>query len=310
MNKLIRFLMTTMVFSTVVINTIKVHGEEFEGNKFQGPILSSEVQAEIDELVRQVHEYTESYKTPVYEAYCVAKEELEQAAQWLNISEMILKDAKVADELAHNEEFVVPLKTTILKESEEDLAKAIADNLDQSIILEKQNLVQNTKEMIAKYDPKRTEAELKAAEECYANEQLNYAAALASCEEHKKEVDQCDQVLCDIALKILALKGIDGRTGTMSEEIYEKFYRKKNETTTETVEPTEPEVESVVEETHEEKIEEEVFPVHFTESTAEHSLEMAEIQESTNHPVTPIDFSALSFAVLAGVGIYMARKKH
>ena len=310
MNKLIRFLMTTMVFSTVVINTIKVHGEESEGNTFQGPILSSEVQAEIDELVRQVHEYTESYKTPVYEAYCVAKEALEQAAQWLNISEMILKDAKAADELAHNEEFVVPLKTTILKECEEDLAKAIADNLDGSIILEKLNLVQNTKEMIGKYDPKRTEAELAAAEECYANEQLNYVAALASCEEYKREVDKCDQVLSDIALKILALQGIDGRTGTMSEEIYEKFYRKKNETTTETVEITEPEVESVVEETHEEKIEEEVFPVHFTESTAEHSLEMAEIQESTNHPVTPIDFSALSFAVLAGVGIYMARKKH
>ena len=309
MNQLIRFLMTTVVFSTVTINTIKVHGEEFEGNKFQGPILSSEVQAEIDELIRQEFEYTESY-APVYESYRVAKEELEQAAQWLNISEMILKDAKAADELAHNEEFLVPLKTTILKESEEDLAKAIADNLDYSIILGKQNLVQNTKEMIEKYDPKRTEAELKAAEECYANEQLNYAAALASCEEHKKEVDQCDQVLCDIALKILALKGIDGRTGTMSEEIYEKFYGKKNETTTETVETTEPEVESVVEETHEEKIEEEVFPVHFTESTAEHSLEMAEIQESTNHPVTPIDFSALSFAVLAGVGIYMARKKH
>ena len=123
-------------------------------------------------------------------------------------------------------------------------------------------------------------------------------------------MDKCDQVLCDIAFKILALQGIDGRTGTMSEEIYEKFYRKKNETTTETVETTEPEVESVVEETHEEKIEEEVFPVHFTEATAEHSLEMAEIQESTKHPVTPIDFSALSFAVLAGVGIYMARKKH
>ena len=309
MNKLIRFLMTTVVFSTVAINTIKVHGEEFEGNKFQGPILSSEVQAEIDELIRQEFEYTESY-APVYEAYRVAKEELEQAAQWLNISEMILKDAKAADELAHNEEFLVPLKTTILKESEEDLAKAIADNLDQSIILEKQNLVQNTKEMIAKYDPKRTEAELAAAEECYANEQSNYAAALASYEEHKKEVDKCDQVLCDIALQILALKGIDGRTGTMSEEIYEKFYRKKNETTTETVETTEPEVEPVVEEMHEEKIEEEVFPVHFTESTAEHSLEMAEIQESTNHPVTPIDFSALSFAVLAGVGIYMARKKY
>ena len=309
MNKLIRFLMTAVVFSTVGINTIKVHGEESEGNTFQGPILSSEVQAEIDELIRQTHEYTESY-APVYEAYRVAKEELEQAAQWLHISEMILKDAKAADELAHNEEFVVPLKTTILKESEEDLAKAIADNLDQSIILEKQNLVQNTKEMIAKYDPKRTEAELAAAEECYANEQSNYAAALASCEEHKKEVDKCDQVLCDIALKILALQGIDGRTGTMSEEIYEKFYRKKNETTTETVETTEPEVESVVEETHEEKIEEEVFPVHFTEATAEHSLEMAEIQESTKHPVTPIDFSALSFAVLAGVGIYMARKKH
>ena len=309
MNKLKRFLITTVVFSAVTINTIKVHGEESEGNTFQGPILSSEVQAEIDELIRQTYEYTESY-SPVYEAYRVAKEELEQAAQWLHISEMILKDAKAADELAHNEEFVVPLKTTILKESEEDLAKAIADNLDYSIIFEKQNLVQNTKEMIAKYDPKRTEAELKAAEECYANEQLNYAAALASCEEHKKEVDQCDQVLCDIALKILALQGIDGRTGTMSEEIYEKFYRKKNETTTETVETTEPEVESVVEETHEEKIEEEVSPVHFTESTAEHSLEMAEIQESTNHPVTPIDFSALSFAVLAGVGIYMARKKH
>ena len=291
-------------------HTIQVHGEESEGNTFQEPILSSEVQAEIDELVRQVHEYTESYKTPVYEAYCVAKEALEQAAQWLNISEMILKDAKAADELAHNEEFVVPLKTTILKECEEDLAKAIADNLDGSIILEKLNLVQNTKEMIDKYNPKRTEAELAAAEECYANEQLNYAAALASCEEYKREVDKCDQVLSDIALKILALKGIDGRTGTMSEEIYEKFYRKKNETTTETVEPTEPEVESVVEETHEEKIKEEVSPVHFTESTAEHSLEMAEIQESTNHPVTPIDFSALSFAVLAGVGIYMARKKH
>ena len=306
MNKLKRFLITTVVFSAVTINTIKVHGEESEGNTFQGPILSSEVQAEIDELIRQTYEYTESY-SPVYEAYRVAKEELEQAAQWLHISEMILKDAKAADELAHNEEFVVPLKTTILKESEEDLAKAIADNLDESIILEKQNLVQN---MIAKYDPKRTEAELAAAEECYANEQSNYAAALASCEEHKKEVDQCDQVLCDIALKILALQGIDGRTGTMSEEIYEKFYGKKNETTTETVEPTEPEVESVVEETHEEKIEEEVSPVHFTESTAEHSLEMAEIQESTNHPVTPIDFSALSFAVLAGVGIYMARKKH
>ena len=309
MNKLIRFLMTTVVFSTVAINTIKVHGEESEGNTFQGPILSSEVQAEIDELVRQEHEYTESY-APVYEAYRVAKEELEQAAQWLNISEMILKDAKAAYELAHNEEFLVPLKTTILKESEEDLAKAIADNLDESIILEKQNIVQNTKEMIEKYNPKRTEAELAAAEECYANEQSNYAAALASCEEHKKEVDKCDQVLCDIALKILALQGIDGRTGTMSEEIYEKFYRKKNETTTETVETTEPEVESVVEETHEEKIEEEVFPVHFTEATAEHSLEMAEIQESTKHPVTPIDFSALSFAVLAGVGIYMARKKH
>ena len=309
MNKLIRFLMTTVVFSTVAINTIKVHGEESEGNTFQEPILSSEAQAEIDELIRQTYEYTESY-SPVYEAYRVAKEALEQAAQWLNISEMILKDAKAADELAHNEEFVVPLKTTILKESEEDLAKAIADNLDQSIILEKQNLVQNTKEMIEKYDPKRTEAELKAAEECYANEQLNYAAALASCEEYKKEVDQCNQVLSDIALKILALKGIDGRTGTMSEEIYEKFYGKKNEMTTETVETTEPEVESVVEETHEEKIKEEVSPVHFTESTAEHSLEMDEIQESTNHLVTPIDFSALSFAVLAGVGIYMARKKH
>ena len=123
-------------------------------------------------------------------------------------------------------------------------------------------------------------------------------------------MDKCNQVLSDIALQILALQGIDGRTGTMSEEIYEKFYGKKNEMTTETVGTTEPEVESVVEETHEEKIEEEVFPVHFIKSTAEHSLEMAEIQESTNHPVTPIDFSALSFAVLAGVGIYMARKKH
>lgn len=309
MNKLIRFLMTTVVFSTVTINTIKVHGEEFEGNKFQGPILSSKAQAEIDELIRQEHEYTESY-SPVYEAYRVAKEGLEQAAQWLHISEVMLKDAKLANELAHNEEFLVPLKTTILKESEADLAKAIADNLDESIILEKQNLVQNTKEMIEKYDPKRTEAELAAAEECYANEQLNYAAALASCEEYKKEVDKCNQVLSDIALQILALQGIDGRTGTMSEEIYEKFYGKKNEMTTETVGTTEPEVESVVEETHEEKIEEEVFPVHFIKSTAEHSLEMAEIQESTNHPVTPIDFSALSFAVLAGVGIYMARKKH
>lgn len=309
MNKPLKVLLVAVVITAISAKTVNVYAEEPEDSRRQEPTYSSEVQAEIDELIRQIHEYTASY-SPVYEAYRVAKEELEQAAQWLHISEIMLKDAKAADELAHNEEFLVSLKTTILKESEEDLAKAIADNLDESIILEKQNLVQNTKEMIEKYDPKRTEAELKAAEECYANEQLNYAATLAACEEYKREVDKCNQVLSDISLKILALKGIDGRTGTMSEEIYEKFYGKKNELTTETVQTTEPEVESVVEETHEEKIEEEVFPVHFTESTAEHSLEMAEIQESTNHPVTPIDFSALSFAVLAGVGTYMARKKH
>ena len=59
MNKLKRFLITTVVFSAVTINTIKVHGEESEGNTFQGPILSSEVQAEIDERIRQTYEYTE-----------------------------------------------------------------------------------------------------------------------------------------------------------------------------------------------------------------------------------------------------------
>ena len=196
------------------------------------------------------------------------------------------------------------------RKNEKALEEAIAENLDESVLQERRDAVKQSAVELERYNTERTEAELAAAEENYVTAKSVYDSILSSYEELKQKDDYYNQIECDLALQILALQGIDGRTGTMSEEIYEKIYGKKNEVTTETVETTESEVESVVEETHEEKIEEEVFPVHFTEAMAEHSLEMAEIQESTNHPVTPIDFSALSFAVLAGVGIYMARKKY
>ena len=43
---------------------------------------------------------------------------------------------------------------------------------------------------------------------------------------------------------------------------------------------------------------------------AEHKLEMAKIHAGKNQPVIHVDFFSLSFGFLAGVGIYMARKKH
>ena len=227
----------------------------------------------------------------------------------MTAAETALNEAKAANNYSHNAD----LKSMVEEEhrkNEKALEEAIAENLDKSVIQERRAAVEQSAVELERFNTERTEAELATAEENYVTAKSKYDSALSSYEELKQKEDYYNQIECDLALQILALQGIDGRTGTMSEEIYEKFYGKKNEMTTETVETTESEVESVVEETHEEKIEAEVFPVHFTEATAEHSLEMAEIQESTNHPVTPIDFSALSFAVLAGVGIYMARKKH
>ena len=197
-----------------------------------------------------------------------------------------------------------------LRKNKEALEKAIAENADKSIIQERQAAVEQLTAELERYNTERTEAELATAEENYAIAKSEYDSLLVSYNALKQEINYYDQLQTDIALQILALQGIDGRTGTMSEEIYEKFYGKKNETTTETVESKEPEVEPIVEEMHNEKIEEEEFHIQFTTPIVEHNLEMAEIHEGANHPSTAVDFSALSFAVLAGVGIYMARKKH
>ena len=303
MNKPLKALLAAVVITAISAKTVNVYAEEPEDSRRQEPTYSSEVQAEIDVLVEQINEISkiahENYGT-----YRATEESLQQALIQLTTAETALNEAKEANNYSHNAD----LKSMVEEEhrkNEKALEEAIAENLDESVIQERRAAVE-----LERFNTERTEAELSTAEENYVTAKSEYDSILSSYEELKQKDDYYNQIECDLALQILALQGIDGRTGTMSEEIYEKFYGKKNETTTETVEPTEPEVESVVEETHEEKIEEEVFPVHFAESTAEHSLEMAEIQESTNHPITPIDFSALSFAVLAGVGIYMARKKH
>ena len=308
MNKPLKALLAAVVITAISAKTVNVYAEEPEYSRRQEPTYSSEVQAEIDALVEQINEINkiahENYAT-----YCSTEESLQQALIQLTTAETAINEAKEANNYSHNAD----LKSMVEEEhrkNEKALEEAIAENLDESVIQERQDAVEHSAAELERFNTERTEAELAAAEENYVTAKSEYDSILSSYEELKQKEDYYNQIECDLALQILALQGIDGRTGTMSEEIYEKFYGKKNETTTETVEPTEPEVESVVEETHEEKIEEEVSPVHFTESTAEHSLEMAEIQESTNHPVTPIDFSALSFAVLAGVGIYMARKKH
>lgn len=104
-----------------------------------------------------------------------------------------------------------------------------------------------------------------------------------------------------------------GRTGTMIDEIYERLYGGTGEIVAEVTEPVADE--EVIEEKEAEKqfieeIEEQEFPIQFAEPPIEFNMQLSEIQESTEYPVTPIDFSALSFAVVAGVGIYMARKKH
>lgn len=308
MNKPLKALLAAVVITAISAKTVNVYAEEPEDSRRQEPTYSSEVQAEIDALVEQINEISkiahENYGT-----YRATEESLQQALIQLTTAETALNEAKEANNYSHNAD----LKSMVEEEhrkNEKALEEAIAENLDESVIQERRAAVEQSAVELERFNTERTEAELSTAEENYVTAKSEYDSILSSYEELKQKDDYYNQIECDLALQILALQGIDGRTGTMSEEIYEKFYGKKNETTTETVEPTEPEVESVVEETHEEKIEEEVFPVHFAESTAEHSLEMAEIQESTNHPITPIDFSALSFAVLAGVGIYMARKKH
>ena len=308
MNKPLKALLAAVVITAISAKTVNVYAEEPEDSRRQEPTYSSEVQAEIDALVEQINEISkiahENYGT-----YRATEESLQQALIQLTTAETALNEAKEANNYSHNAD----LKSMVEEEhrkNEKALEEAIAENLDESVIQERRAAVEQSAVELERFNTERTEAELSTAEENYVTAKSEYDSILSSYEELKQKDDYYNQIECDLALQILALQGIDGRTGTMSEEIYEKFYGKKNETTTETVEPTEPEVESVVEEMHEEKIEEEVFPVHFAESTAEHSLEMAEIQESTNHPITPIDFSALSFAVLAGVGIYMARKKY
>ena len=304
MNKPLKALLAAVVITAISAKTVNVYAEEPEDSRRQEPTYSSEVQAEIDVLVEQINEISkiahENYGT-----YRATEESLQQALIQLTTAETALNEAKEANNYSHNAD----LKSMVEEEhrkNEKALEEAIAENLDESVIQERRAAVEQSAVELERFNTERTEAELSTAEENYVTAKSEYDSILSSYEELKQKDDYYNQIECDLALQILALQGIDGRTGTMSEEIYEKFYGKKNETTTETVEPTEPEVESV----DEEKIEEEVFPVHFAESTAEHSLEMAEIQESTNHPITPIDFSALSFAVLAGVGIYMARKKH
>lgn len=308
MNKPLKALLAAVVITAISAKTVNVYAEEPEDSRRQEPTYSSEVQAEIDALVEQINEISkiahENYGT-----YRATEESLQQALIQLTTAETALNEAKEANNYSHNADLKSMVKEEHRK-NEKVLEEAIAENLDESVIQERRAAVEQSAVELERFNTERTEAELSTAEENYVTAKSEYDSILSSYEELKQKDDYYNQIECDLALQILALQGIDGRTGTMSEEIYEKFYGKKNETTTETVEPTEPEVESVVEETHEEKIEEEVFPVHFAESTAEHSLEMAEIQESTNHPITPIDFSALSFAVLAGVGIYMARKKH
>ena len=308
MNKILKSLLAAVVITAISAKTVNVYAEEPEDSRRQEPTYSSEVQAEIDALLEQINEISKIAHENCGSHHAI-EGSLQQALEQLTAAETALNEAKAANNYSHNAD----LKSMVEEEhrkNEKALEEAIAENLDKSVIQERRAAVEQSAVELERFNTERTEAELATAEENYVTAKSKYDSALSSYEELKQKEDYYNQIECDLALQILALQGIDGRTGTMSEEIYEKFYGKKNEMTTETVETTESEVESVVEETHEEKIEAEVFPVHFTEATAEHSLEMAEIQESTNHPVTPIDFSALSFAVLAGVGIYMARKKH
>ena len=308
MNKLLKSLLAAVVITAISAKTVNVYAEEPEDSRRQEPVYSSEVQAEIDALVEQINAISKiAYEN--FGSYRATEESLQQALEKLTTADTTLNEAKAANNYSHN----ANLKSMVEEEhrkNEKALEEAIAENLDESVIQERQDAVKQSAAELERYNTERTEAELAAAEENYFTAKSEYDSILSAYEELKQKEDYYNQIQCDLALQILALQGIDGRTGTMSEEIYEKFYGKKNETNTGLVEPTEPEVESAVEEPLEEKIEEEVFPIQFSAPTVEHNLEMAEIQESTNHPVASIDLSALSFAVLAGVGIYIARKKY
>lgn len=311
MNKLLKSLLAAVVIFTISVKTVDVYAEESEEGTRQGLIVSSEVQAEIDALLEQIY-YYDKLIGPIWSAYRAAEVSLQQALEKLTAAETALNEAKAANDLSHITEMKAMVESE-LRKNKEALEKAIAENADKSIIQERQAAVDQLAEELERYNTERTEAELATAEENYSTAKSEYDSLLVSYDALKQEIDYYDQLQTDIALKILALHGIDGRTGTMSDEIYERMNGKQNKSDTETTETkevvTEQNVESVVKEMAEE-VHEDTFPVTFTESTVEHTLELNELPERTNHPSIAVDFSALSFAVFAGVGIYYARKKH
>lgn len=301
MNKLLKSLLAVVVISAISVKTVNVYAEESEEGTRQGPVVSSEVQAEIDALLEQVY-YTDKLSEPIWFEYRAVETSLQQA----------LNEARAANDLSHVSEMKAMVESE-LRKNKEALEKAIAENADKSIIQERQAAVEQLTAELERYNTERTEAELATAEENYATAKSEYDSLLVSYNALKQEINYYDQLQTDLALQILALQGIDGRTGTMSEEIYEKMNGKQNESNTETTKleevVAEQNVEPVMKEITEE-VHEDTFPVTFTESTVDHTLKLNELPERTNHPSTAVDFSALSFAVLAGVGIYMARKKH
>ena len=311
MNKLLKSLLAAVVISAISVKTVNVYAEESEEGTRQGPIVSSEVEAEIDALLEQIY-YYDKLIGPIWSAYRAAEVSLQQALEKLTAAETSLNEAKAANDLSHITEMKAMVESE-LRKNKEALEKAIAENADKSIIQERQAAVDQLAEELERYNTERTEAELAIAEENYATAKSEYDALLVSYDALKQEIDYYDQIQTDIALKILALHGIDGRTGTMSDEIYERMNGKQNKSDTETTETkevvTEQNVESVVKEMTEE-VHEDTFPVTFTESTVEHTIELNELTEGTNHPSSAVDLSALSFAFFAGVGIYYARKKH
>ena len=311
MNKLLKSLLAAVVISAISVKTVNVYAEESEEGTRQGPVVSSEVQAEIDALLEQVY-YYDKMSEPIWFEYRAVETSLQQALEKLTAAETTLNEVKAANDLSHITEMKVMVESE-LRKNKEALEKAIAENADKSIIQERQAAVEQLTAELERYNTERTEAELAAAEENYATAKSEYDSLLVSYNELKQEINYYDQLQTDLALKILALQGIDGRTGTMSDEIYEKMNGKQNESNTETTKleevVAEQNVEPVMKEIAEE-VHEDTFPVTFTELTVDHTLKLNELPERTNHPSTAVDFSALSFAVLAGVGIYMARKKH
>lgn len=311
MNKLMKSLLAALVISTICIKTVNVYADEPDKGVRQEPIYSSEVQEQIDALLEQIYEISKLAEAN-WPAYRAAEESLQQTLEQLAIAETTLNEARAANDLSHVSEMKAMVESE-LRKNKEALEKAIAENADKSIIQERQAAVEQLIAELERYNTERTEAELAAAEENYATAKSEYDSLLVSYNELKQEINYYDQLQTDLALQILALQGIDGRTGTMSEEIYEKMNGKQNESNIETTKleevAAEQNVEPVMKEMAEE-VHEDTFPVIFTGSTAEHTLKLNELPERTNHPSTAVDFSALSFAVLAGVGIYMARKKH